>query len=346
MSMKTAVATIAMILCCFGFAFAISNIGHRGTGANGVFNDFPENTIPSFLHALEEGADTIELDVTLTADDAVVVIHDDTLDRTTDCTGAVHDMTLAQVQTCDAAFGTPLQSTGVTVPTLAEVFTALEGSPYACRVNVEIKTSLVGVVGANHLAERVTTETLDAGWAEAVIFSSFSTEVLDEVELIDPSLVTAFLSSNLIIRFQADLADSHGYDGLHPYFFQTLPGTVQYAHNLGLFVNVWTADLGISMKRLRDEGVDGIITNDPDRLDAILAEDDTADDTSDDTTDDTADDSSDDSTDDAQDDTASDDADDSNDDVSTDDDTSVNAADDTVTSPGHGGDDDDGGCCG
>ncbi|MDP8221721.1 MAG: glycerophosphodiester phosphodiesterase family protein [Candidatus Lernaella stagnicola] len=311
------------VLLIAGQALAVFNQGHRGTGTNMVGNPFPENTIPSFLQAFAEGADMVELDCTLSADDEVVVIHDDSLDRTTDCSGAVYDWDLVDIKTCDAAVGTPLQGTGVEVPTLAEVFAALDAAKYTGEVNVEIKGSLVGVVGAAHLAERVTDEILLAGWEDRIIFSCFSASVLDEVELIDSAWITAYLTSEVNVNAQADLAYEHGFDGLHPYFAQTFAPQVDYAHGLGLFVNVWTLDVPALMQSMINRGVDGIITNDPEKL-APLLDDDDDDTTDDDTTDDdtTDDDTTDDDT--TDDDTATDD----DDDDTTDDDTATDDDDD------------------
>ena len=257
---------------------AFFNQGHRGTGTSNALNDFPENTIPSFLQAFTEGADMVELDCTLSADDEVVVIHDDTLDRTTDCSGAVYDWTLADIKTCDAAVGTPWAGSGVEVPTLVEVFAALDAVRYTGEVNIEIKSSLVGTVGADHLAQRTTDEVLSAAWEDRVIYSSFSSSILDEVELLDADWVTAYITSEVNVNAQADLAYAHGFDGLHPYYLQTFAAQVDYAHSLDLFINVWTVDLQNAMQNLIDRGVDGIITNEPDRLAELLTDDDTVDD--------------------------------------------------------------------
>jgi glycerophosphoryl diester phosphodiesterase len=271
-------------------ASAVINQGHRGTGTNSPLNPFPENTIPSFLQAFTEGADMVELDCTLSADDEVVVIHDDTLDRTTDCTGAVYDKTLAEIQACDAAVGTPLEGTGVVVPTLTEVFAALDAAKYTGEINIEIKSGLEGLVGADHLAARVVEEVTAAGWDARIIFSSFSLAILDEIELLDAAWVTAFITSEVNVNAQADLADAHALDGLHPYYAQTFGPSVTYAHDLGLFVNVWTVDLAFAMQTMIDREVDGIITNEPDVLYDLLHADDDDDDDNDNDNDDNNDD--------------------------------------------------------
>ncbi len=328
----------------------VMNIGHRGTGTNMPGNDFPENTIPSFVHAFLEGADMVELDVLLTSDDEVVVIHDATLDRTTDCTGSVIDMTLSEIKQCDAAWGTSLQGTGVEVPTLAEVFDTIDGP-----INVEIKSDNVGAdYTAAHIAERVLTVISDAGAAARVVISSFSLSVCEAVKTLAPSIRVAYLTSELNVNAEIDKVIVSGLDGIHPYGLQTFAANVTYAHDNGLFVNVWTIDPAALMQTMISRGVDGIVTNEPDVLADVLADDDTVDDdtTDDDSTDDDTvdddtvdDDTADDDT--ADDDTVDDDAadDDAIDDDAVDDDaTDDDATDDDVAPDGDDDDDDDDGC--
>ena len=106
-------------------------LGHRGASA-----EAPENTLAAFELAARMGADGVELDVHLTSDNEVVVIHDDTVDRTTNDTGAVRGMTFAQIRELDASMGKPRFS-GAKIPTLAEVHELLR--PTGMIVNVELK---------------------------------------------------------------------------------------------------------------------------------------------------------------------------------------------------------------
>src|SRR5512141_45573 len=108
-------------------------IGHRGYPAR-----FPENTLAAFAGAMDAGCDMIELDVTLTADRRVVVIHDDTLDRTTSGTGPVRERTLAQIRALDAGSWFAPRFAVERVPLLSEVVAATAGR---CMLNIEIKES-------------------------------------------------------------------------------------------------------------------------------------------------------------------------------------------------------------
>ncbi|MEW6638302.1 MAG: glycerophosphodiester phosphodiesterase family protein, partial [Actinomycetota bacterium] len=116
------------------------NFAHRGASARA-----PENTMEAFRAGIEDGAQGLEMDVHMTRDGEIVVIHDDTVDRTTDGSGLVREMTLKEIQALDAGyhFGS-YRGRGVRIPTLAEVY---EEFPQAC-VNLEIKESQSGVESA------------------------------------------------------------------------------------------------------------------------------------------------------------------------------------------------------
>ena len=315
---------VLFLLIAPAWADAPLNIGHRGMGTNAPGNPYPENTIPSLQEAFAVGADMVELDVLLTADDEVVVIHDGSLDRTTDCTGAVADLTLVEVQSCDAAFGTPLEGTGVVVPTLGEAFAAMAGD-----VNVEIKSDTP--YSAAHIAERVTDEILLAGAEDRVIFSSFSLAICEAVEALDDTWLTALLTSEVFVNAEIDEAAAAGLDGIHPYYLQTFPAQVNYAHDAGLFINVWTVDTAFLLRQTINKGVDGIVTNQPEVLADLLDDDDDDDDDDDNDDDDNDDDDDDDDNDD------DDDDDDDDDTAPTDDDTTADDDD-------NDDDDDDEGC--
>ena len=116
----------------FGPGSPIRVIGHRGAAAYA-----PENTLPSFEHAVEVGADGVELDLHCTADGHLVVIHDDTLERTTDGSGAVEERTLEELRGFDAGYRFtpdrgetfPFRGRGVRIPTFEEVLAAVGGLP-------------------------------------------------------------------------------------------------------------------------------------------------------------------------------------------------------------------------
>ncbi|HEV2707676.1 MAG TPA: glycerophosphodiester phosphodiesterase [Pyrinomonadaceae bacterium] len=248
-------------------------IAHRG-GA-GLW---PENTIYAFERASELGVDVLELDVRASADGQLVVIHDERVERTTDGAGAVSALTLNELKRLDAGFRWtpdggrtfPLRGQGLTVPTLAEVF---ERFPHA-RFNIEPKQQTPSVVAplCRLLRER--------GMTASVLVASFRAAVMDEFRSTCTEVATS-ASTGEATRFLALYKTGLG-DSFSPSMsalqvpeyaggVQVLTrGFVEAAHRRGLEVHAWTINDAGDMRRLLDVGVDGIITDYPDRLLQLL----------------------------------------------------------------------------
>ncbi len=242
---------------------AILNMGHRG--ASGAA---PENTIAAFIAAAEQGAHVVELDVMLSGDGEVVVIHDYTLDRTTDGSGLVKEHSLAELKRLDAGSWFSADFAGEKIPTLQEVIDALDP---AMLLNIEIKSespatdglekAVVDVIARNNLYGRV-------------LVSSFNPISLLRVKLADRRIPVGLL-------YMADLPVylSQGWfipillpEALHPSYDLVDEAYMEWAHRKGFKVNVWTVDEAADMERMIDLGVDGIITNRPELLTQILEE--------------------------------------------------------------------------
>lgn len=233
-------------------------IAHRGASG-----EAPENTLAAFRRALELGADAVELDVHLSADGVPVVIHESLLDRTTDGRGLVKDYPLDALRRLDAGRWLGERFAGERIPTLAEALEVLR----SVRVIVEIKNGPVYYPG---IAARVA-DTVRAVGHRAVTVSSFDHPVLLEVRQAAPDLSTAALYMG---RFTDPLwpARETGADVLQPYWAWITPDLVEAAHAAGLRVEAWTVDEPHHARFVIDLGVDGIITNFPDRLRALLAQ--------------------------------------------------------------------------
>ena len=226
-------------------------IGHRGTGSNQADNPFPENTIASFAQAVSEGATMVELDVQLTSDGALVVMHDDTVDRTTGGTGCVADLSLDDIRA--------LSADGEPVPTLEEVFAAV-----AVGVNVEIKVSDEAGCPATDrpaLAAELT-RILEGETDRTVVVSSFDLEQLQAVRTAGASAPLAYLFVGLD-GFAVALAE--GMDA-HPLALSVRAPEVTAHHEAGLAVRPYTVNDAPTMERLLGLGVDGIVTDAPDLL--------------------------------------------------------------------------------
>jgi glycerophosphoryl diester phosphodiesterase len=250
------------------------NIAHRG-GAEIA----PENTLEGFREGLRVGAGVLELDVHTTADGHVVVIHDDTVDRTTEGTGAVREMSLAEIRRLDAGYRFtrdegetfPYRGQGIKIPTLEDVYGEFAEVP----INVEIKGKRPGT------EEAVWRIIESAGAEERTLVVSESTPTIRRFREVSGSRVATASSSVELIsfyllsriglgrsvkpRYQA-LQGPETYHGLHV----VTPGFVRAAHEQGLRVDVWTINSEADMRRLLGYGVDGIMTDRPDILAKVL----------------------------------------------------------------------------
>lgn len=248
-------------------------IAHRG-GA-GLW---PENTMHAFTRAVEMGVDVLEMDVHSTSDSMIVVIHDPTVERTTNGQGSVNAMTFSELKTLDAAYGWtpdggacfPLRGQGITVPSLSEVLTAFPN----VRFNIEPKQTQPSLAAplCRMLRENKVTD--------RVMVGSFRSAVLDEFRRACPEVATSASTSEVSAFLALSAASLEGnYSGAAqalqvPEYTAGLrvitPGFVEAAHRRDLEVHAWTINEMESMKRLFDFGVDGIITDYPDRLIELL----------------------------------------------------------------------------
>jgi len=246
-----------------------ANIGHRGTGLTRPGHALPENSIVSFVAAMAAGADGIELDVEITQDGQLIVMHDDDLVRTTNCTGCVSEMTFDEIRACRLLDGEG-QPTDERPPTLEEVYDAI---PSPALINVELKVfgpdCSTDTTGADALVPRALEEVTRLGGEGRTLFSSFDLEAAELVKLEQPEYYSALLLG------QADSDDVDqalllGQDAIHP-FFSIAAATVEDALDSGLQVNVWTVNSEVDMEANLDKGTTGIITGFPGVLAELLA---------------------------------------------------------------------------
>jgi glycerophosphoryl diester phosphodiesterase len=232
----------------------VLNIAHRG--ASGIL---PENTVAAFRAAIDAGAAMCELDVQTTRDGAVVVIHDDTVDRTTDGTGAVAEMTLAELQRLDAgALFAGRTGAGEKIPTLDEVYAATAGH---CDLNIELKES---GCEAEVLAIMRRWNALGTS-----MISSFEWNALEMARKLEPAVRMGVLGEK-DLPAMLDKAAQLGAFAINPRFDLVTPELCATAHERGLQVLVWTVDVPELMQLLIGYGVDGIMTNDPEKLCEVL----------------------------------------------------------------------------
>jgi glycerophosphoryl diester phosphodiesterase len=224
-------------------------IAHRGASGR-----FPENTLRAFRAAVDAGADMCELDVQFTRDGGLAVIHDDRVDRSTDGAGLVAAMSLEELRRLDAGIRFGQQFKGERIPTLDEVFAATKG---LCALNVELKSAGV---------ERAVCDCVRANDAfDSIIVSSFDWAALSHIREIDRRIPIGLLAKRAPTRMLAAAA-AMGAEAIHPRFDLISQSMCDAAHQRNLSVYAWTVDDVGEMKRLRGCGVDGIMTNFPERL--------------------------------------------------------------------------------
>jgi glycerophosphoryl diester phosphodiesterase len=226
---------------------------HRGASAAA-----PENTLASFELAARQGAPAIEFDVKLTSDRQVIVIHDQTLDRTTNGSGQVTKQSLAALRELDAGSWRAEEFRGEKIPTLAEVFEAV-GTKVL--MNIELTNYATPFDGLVHeVAALIKKHRIE----ERVYFSSFFPTNL----VIARRLLPTVPRGQLYLEagsgwWQRTAANFMSVDAEHPYLTDVTAETVQRAHARGRRVHVWTVNDPADMRRLRSQGVDGIFTDDP-----------------------------------------------------------------------------------
>jgi len=238
------------------------NLAHRGASY-----DAPENTLAAFDLALRLGADGIELDVQLSADGVPVVIHDWTLDRTTDGQGPVATWRWAELRTLDAGSWFDSAYARQRIPSLEDVFAAFGRR---LRYNIELK---VRGLRSNGLERAVIAMIHRHGLTNRVLVSSFNPLALRRVGRLEPHLETGLLLApeQPIYLRRAWLAPFVPHTARLPKYPLVDASYMAWARRRGYRVGVWTVDDPDEMMRLADLGVDAIITNRPDVLGRALA---------------------------------------------------------------------------
>ena len=237
---------------------------HRGGCALG-----PENTIAAFDAGIAAGADGLELDVHLSADGVVVVHHDDTLDRTTNCTGPLAQRTAAELAAIDAGYrfgdgsGHPFRGQHIGVPTLREVLHRYRDLP----IIIEMK------VDAAEMGDAVAAEVTLADAADRVCVAGYGCRALRAARAVLPQIATSACAAEVRlalyrswVRWPVRSVAYGGYQvpevaGGHRI---VSPAFIRHAHAAELQVQVWTVDVEADMRRLLDWGVDALISNRPD----------------------------------------------------------------------------------
>jgi glycerophosphoryl diester phosphodiesterase len=236
-------------------------IAHRGfSGAA------PENTLAAFRKAIEIGCDMIELDVHLTRDGQVVVIHDESLERTTNGRGKVKDYTLAQLKKLDAGSWFSSQFSGEQIPTLKEVLQLAKGKVPVC---LEIKTKNLDLLSIRDLADKAWAEVRNAGMENQVIFFSFHPYALERIQEKDARVWVLFLYQKPW-NYVHEITGGRSFPALGLNHSHLTKDKIVALRQKGMKIKVWTVNEEADMEKFIPWQVDGIITNHPEKLIRIL----------------------------------------------------------------------------
>ena len=242
-------------------------IAHRGASET-----WPENTMPAFMAGIDQGADMIETDVHMSADGELIIMHDTTVDRTTDARTlyphrtdrSIAGMNSAQIATLDAGSWRGEEFAGIRVPRLAEVLTLVHDTRTGLLLEVkhpelypDIAEAIVAELEAvpNYLQRALAAGMLvvqSANWAFVRRFHALAPEI--------PVGVIGRPCPDELVDF------AEWVDQVNPEYLGAAPEFLRCVHELGMTSLVWTVDEAAEMERAIDAGADGIITNAPDRL--------------------------------------------------------------------------------
>lgn len=232
---------------------------HRGFSGK-----YPENTMLAFEKAVEIGVDGIELDVHLTKDNEIVIIHDEDIKRTTDGEGLVKDMTLEELRKFDASATFRGQYGFCGIPTLREYFELVKDTPII--TNIELKT---GVYEYHTIEQRVIDMVREFGLSDKIIFSSFNHFTVKRCEEIAPEIKRGFLTGDWLYDFGKYTAERN-VQCCHPWHVSLSEEVIREMHEAGCEINTWTVNEYEDIKKLSAWGVDSLIGNFPDRMIEVL----------------------------------------------------------------------------
>ncbi|NWF91017.1 MAG: T9SS type A sorting domain-containing protein [Ignavibacteriaceae bacterium] len=254
MRIKTLLVFVFFVFMTVANSSTVKNIAHRGCSSLA-----PENTYSAWEKAIETGADYFELDIQLSSDDSLVIMHDNTVDRTTDGTGDISTLTYAQLMTLDAGSWFSNEFVGEKIPTFSQ---ALELALTNGNIDVvaEIKSTALNIV------PKVVAMIQAYNMQSRVIVSSFTQSQLTICKSLDPSIdVQLFgtINNSLIDQVAAINGEWVGSGGT---ITQAL---IDYAHSKNILFNAWTINTGSQMLALIAIGIDAITTNFPQTLVAV-----------------------------------------------------------------------------
>jgi len=239
-------------------------IAHRGLSAR-----YPENTMAAFRAAAEAGAEMLELDVGLSADGQVVVLHDVTLERTTTGSGELERHPWSTLKDLDAGSWFAPEFAGERLPLLAQVLDELGGR---IAINIEIKPEASSGQAEGGIEQKVAALVAERGLQPRVVVSSFLPAAVARIKQADPAIRTAVLYHTELHYEAPRIVELYGADGLHLNHAHLTAETVQALHDKGFYVGVYTVNDAGELRRMAAMGVDGVFVDDVEAARAALSD--------------------------------------------------------------------------
>ncbi len=231
-------------------------VAHRG-----YRKKYPENTLAAFQAAMDAGAPMMELDVTLSRDRKPVIIHDDTLERTTNGPGRASDHTMADLQQLDAGSWFHPDFADQTLPGLAELFDLVNGRAL---INVEIKSNAYEPRHPPDAIERQVVDLInEKKIGNLTLISSFSVDILEQLSFMEDAPSIALISEGPATMDTVTLCQRLKVFSWHPYFKILTREQVEMMHAAGIKVFPYTVNTPEDHEWMRSINVDGVITDDP-----------------------------------------------------------------------------------
>lgn len=239
-------------------------IGHRGASAY-----YPENTMAAFRAAYEMDAEMIELDILLSKDGIPVVIHDETLDRTTNGAGLVADYSLAELKKLDAGFWFGDEHAGEQIPTLEEVLAFAKGK---IALNIEIKTEAVTDERSGGIEEKALDLVKKYAMEDYVLFSSFDYRAISHLKELDVDISVALLyeKRQSARRTPSELVNDYNADAFNCSRSQFSKKWANEAQKHDIPVFVYTVNKKRQMEKIIRRGASGIFSDKPDLLKQVV----------------------------------------------------------------------------
>lgn len=235
------------------------NFAHRGFSGK-----YPENTMTAFEKAIEAGCEGIELDVHFTKDKEIVITHDEKIDRVSNGSGLVKDMTYEELCTFDFSYIYTDKTGFSRIPTLREYFELVKDKDII--TNIELKTGIYEYEG---IEEAVYELIKEYHLEDRILISSFNHNSVMRMKALAPELKFGFLSETWILE-TGEYLNKHNMEAYHPDFHMLTDKEVKDLRDHNIKINTWTVNEAKDIQHMIDIAAEGIISNFPDRVKELL----------------------------------------------------------------------------